>query len=65
MDWKNANFIISIAMMHCQFAFSNSEKYAEIKHVLKLAFNLSVFSNLISKSQVKDVMFLVQGHFEK
>jgi inosine/xanthosine triphosphate pyrophosphatase family protein len=52
-------------MMHCQFAFSNSEKYAEIKHVLKLAFNLSVFSNLISKSQVKDVMFLVQGHFEK
>jgi hypothetical protein len=35
------------------------------KHVLKLAFNLSVFSNLISKDQVKDVMFLVQGHFEK
>ena len=52
-------------MMHCQFAFSNSEKYAEIKYVLKLAFNLSVFSNLISKNQVKDVMFLVQGHFEK
>jgi hypothetical protein len=42
-------------MMHCQFAFSNSEKYAEIKHVLKL----------ISKNQVKDVMFLAQGHFEK
>ena len=52
-------------MMHCQFAFSNSEKHAEIKHVLKLAFNLSVFSNLISKNQVKDVMFLAQGQFEK
>jgi hypothetical protein len=55
------NMLTMLAEVHCQFAFSNSETYAEIKHVLKLAFNLSVFSNLISKDQVKDVMFLVQG----